>query len=436
MRSRFAVLASVLTALVLVAVPGIVNAAPHHNHGLTISATPNPIITGDAVLIYGQLNTPHPAGQTIVLYHRVNPAKHFSVIGSTTTNAQGFYEFTREEGVVLTNRSWFVRAPALPGNIHSRTVHEAVAAALSIAADKATALTNHPVTFTGHVAPVGFHVGERVYLQAQQGSSGDDWRTLKSGVIDGSSNYAISYRFAVAGSHELRVVFRGDKRNVHAASDAVTVTVEQAENPTFTINTSAPVIADGSSATISGVLYMKPASATSALTPDPGVMVTLWGYQDDHKAQPISSVVTGTDGSYSFTVSPMHNTVYYVRTTFAPLRRTARLFEGVRDVVTITPSSTTSTVGQSVTFQGSVSPDKAGHVIDLQRLGKDGDFHTVAVGHINASSAYEFVWKFGSAGTHTFRTVVPGGPANVSGHSAAVAITVSAPPASSLPPGS
>jgi hypothetical protein len=433
MRLRFAVLASLLTALVSVAAPGVVSAAPHHNHGLTINATPNPIITGDAVLIYGQLNTPNRANQMIVLYHRVNPAPHFTVIGVTKTDAFGFYEFTREEGIVLTNRSWFVRAPLLPGNIHSRTIHERVAAALSLAPSSITGDTGHPITFTGHVLPAVVHSGESVFLQAQVGAAGDEWRTIKRGVIDASSNYSIPYRFAIPGVRDLRVAFRGDVRNIAAVSDTVSVTIQQVQNPTFTINTSASIIDDGSSATISGVLYQVPATATSTLLPEPNVNVTLWGRQDNGTPQRLDHATTGMDGSYTFTASPQHNTVYQVRTTFAPARHTALLFEGVRDVVTINPSSTTSMVGQTVTFTGTVQPDKAGHVIELQRLGKDGDYHTVAIGVVNVSSAYKFVWRFGSPGVHTFRTVVPGGPENVSGHSPAVAITVSPAPISTLP---
>ena len=71
------------------------------------------------MLIYGQLKGAPVAGQTIRLYHRVNPSPFFTLIGSTTTDSFGFYKFTREEGVVMSNRSWFVRGP---GFTHSRTV--------------------------------------------------------------------------------------------------------------------------------------------------------------------------------------------------------------------------------------------------------------------------------------------------------------------------
>ena len=85
MRLRFAVLALLSSALVSIAVPaGALAHGPRHNHGLTIAATPNPIISGEGVLIYGQLNGSNHSGQTIYLYHRVNPAHSFTLIGTTT----------------------------------------------------------------------------------------------------------------------------------------------------------------------------------------------------------------------------------------------------------------------------------------------------------------------------------------------------------------
>jgi hypothetical protein len=432
------VLASLVAVLGIASVPALAEAAPHHNHGLTIAATPNPIIAGDAVLIYGQLNVPRPGNRTVVLYHRINPAPFFTIIGRTKTTSTGFYEFNRpqnpitELSVVLTNRSWFVRAPGLPGNLHSRTVHERVAAEVSLTPPTPPStgfLTNQPAVFTGSVAPD--HAGSLVLLQEQTGSAGNAWRTLKAGRLDGASQFSIVYRFRVPADHTVRVLFPADARNIAAFSDSVTVAVQQKENPHFTITTSTPIIPIASSATIDGVLSMP-----GLTTPDPGVMVTLWGRADGAPYAPITGTTTGTDGSYSFTVTPTQNEEYQVRTSFAPLRMTAALFVGVEDAVTLTPSSTTSSVGQSITFSGIVTPGKAGHEIELERLGADGHYHVVAIGFVNASSAYQFTWTFGTPGTKTFRVHISGGPENVGNSSNPVSIAVSLPPVTSLPPAS
>ena len=425
MRLRFTVLATAVAALALAAVPGVASAAPRHSHGLTIHAVPHSIIAGEAVLIFGQLEGPDHANQAIRLYHRVNPNRGFTLISTTHTDSTGQYEFTRAEGLVLTNRSWFVRGP---GFTHSRTVHERVAALVSLAASSSSGITRHPIIFSGHLTPD--HTGEPVLLQVQKGSS-NNWRTLKRGVVGPGSNYQIPYAFRIPGAYDLRALFRGDSRNIAASSDDVTVIIQQAEVPDFTIQTSDPIVTSDGPFTISGTLD-KPGSTT----PEPGTMVSLFAKapQSGRPFREVMSTTTGMDGSYTFAnLESTVNELYQVRTTFAPARHTEPLFEGVQDVVTMTPSSSTSTVGGHITFTGNVSPDKAGHAIYLQKLGADSDWHTVETRFVTNSSTFQFGWTFGNAGVKQFRARITGGPANVGGASAPVTIDVTLPPLSSLP---
>ena len=214
-------------------------------------------------------------------------------------------------------------------------------------------------------------------------------------------------------------------------SAPLTVTVQQTQVPDFTINTSAPVIPYGQSATISGTLDL-----AGTTTPDPDVSVTLWGHTANTVAHTIGTpVITDTNGDYSFTVSPSNNTVYQVRTTFAPPkhRHTALLFEGVQDVVMLTPPASNATVGQHIQFTGSVSPDKAGHVIYLEKLGSDGFWHIAETSFVHHDSTFAFGWTFGNAGTKEFRVVIPGGPDNVGAASSTATINVTLPPVASLP---
>jgi hypothetical protein len=422
-----------LTVLVAVSVAPSGSAAPSHNHGLTIAVTPNPILAGEGVLIYGQLNTKPAGGQTIVLYHHVSGKPGYTVIGMTTTSSAGFYEFTRAESVVVSNRSWYVRALGAKA-VHSRTVHERVAALVSLAASVTVGETGQPVVFSGNVSLN--HAGETVLLQQQVGTGATGWKTLASAVIGPGSDYTIPYRFRIPGAHDMRVRFPGDHRDIAALSDTVTVTIQQTQNPSFTINSSAPVVEVGSPASISGILYL---AATT--TPKAGVSVTLLGreapFAPGNEFAPVAApVVTGADGSYSFSVTPVHNVEYEVQTTAAAIthRHTAILFEGVRDLVTIAPSSATATVGGSVTFTGTITPDLAGHEIELQKLGSDGAYHTVATRFVDPASVFEFTWTFGTSGTKTFRAHISGGPGNVGGVSPPVAVAASLPPVTSLPP--
>ncbi len=432
MRLRLAVLATLVTTLAAGAVTSVASAAPRHNRGLTINAIPNPIDAGEGVFIYGQLNVGPAGGQTIVLYHHLaDSGLGYTKVGQTTTDSRGFYEFTRAEDVVLTNRSWFVREQGIH-QIHSRTVFERVSALVSLAASTTTAVTGQPVTFTGSVTPN--HAFERVVLQ-EQGADGN-WRDLKSGRLGGGSNYSITYPWRFAGDHTVRVLFPSDARNIAGTANPVTVAVQQKQIAGFTINSSDQLIAYQQSVTISGVLDQ----SSSSTTPETSTPVTLWArsaYQSQFT--PVADTTTGMDGSYTFAPPemPNYNTVYQVRTTIAPHRHSAVLFEGVQDALTLTPSSTTSEVGGSVTFTGTVLPDKAGHVIYLQRLGADGNWHNEEVRFVTNASTFQFGWTFGKAGAYQFRARITGDRGNVGGASAPVTITVS--PAVStmtLPPAS
>ena len=161
-------------------------------------------------------------------------------------------------------------------------------------------------------------------------------------------------------------MFRSDARNLRGASDPLTVDVEQAQVPGFTISSSSPIADEGSSITISGVLDQ--AGTTS---PAPNTVVQLWGRTADQRHfLVLADGTTGVDGSYSFTRPAVTaNTVYFVATLrlgHDKARRTARLYQGVRDVLTMQASAPSATTGQVVTFSGTVMPDKAGHSIYLQ----------------------------------------------------------------------
>jgi hypothetical protein len=427
MRLRITVLACALCALASAAAPSLAGAAPVHNRGLSIHAVPQHIIAGEAVLIFGQLKGPDHANQVVTLFHRINPNPGFTVIGTTRTNANGQYEFTRQEGIVDTNREWFTRGP---GATHSRTVHERVDALVSLAASSPSGLTRHPIVFSGHVTPD--HSGGVVALQQQKGSS-DDWTTIKTARIGPGSNYTISHAWRVPGAYDVRVKFRGDARNTPAVSDIASVVIEQTEVPGFTITSSDPIVQNGQAVTISGVL-----DSPGTTTGEPNTSVSLFEKvpQSNAPYRELTTTTTGADGSYSFAnLASSTNELYLVRTTFAPRRHTAVLFEGVQDVVTMSSSSATSTVDGQVVFTGSVSPDKTGHAIYLQKLGKDGDWHTVEVRFVNGASTFQFGWTFGTAGSKEFRARITGGPGNVGGASAPVTVVVSLPPLTTLPTG-
>jgi hypothetical protein len=420
MRTRLTMLAAALAGLALTAGPGLAVAAPRHNQGLTINATPRRILSGQGVLIYGQLNGTNVADQTITLYHRINPRPGFTKVQSTTTDANGFYEFARGDGIVTTNREWFVRGP---DGTHSRTVHERVAALLSLGAAQTTGTTNHRVIFTGSVSPAQRF--RRVLLQQQDRVGGNGWHTIASTFTGRGSDFVFAHAFRRPGVYTLRAYFSGDARNAAGESDSVTVTIQQAQIKGFTITSSEPVITEGRSVTISGVVDQ------------PNTQVTLYVQQYGHPREALATTITGGDGSYHFSDTPVYNTVYRVGLTLHPHRMSGRLFEGVQDKVSIQSSASTATVGSSVTITGAVSPDKTGHLIYLQQLGADGRWQDVARSVVIHGSTYSFTYTFGQAGAAALRARIYGGPENVGGASSPVTVTVSGTaPAATLPPAS
>lgn len=432
MRLRVCILACALAMLGSFTAAGSASAAPHHNRGLTIAVTPNPVSAGDAVVIYGRLRGPGSANEPIRLFHHViNSGSGYTQIGTTLTNSAGYYEFLRPDGLVYTNRNWFVRGP---DGSHSRTVHEHVMPLVSIAASTTNTDTNHAVVFSGHVIPS--HRFEQVFLQQRIGMS-DDWRTLRTTTLDPSSDYFVAYRWRRPGVHDVRVLFRGDARNTRGASDFVTVEVQQAQVPGFTINSSQPIVPSGGSVTISGMLDQ--AGTTNPVNQN--TVVQLWGRLPDqpHFAV-IADTLTGPNGSYSFDQSNLTtNTTYFVATMplpHSPRRHTALLFEGVQDVVMMQVNPSSTSTGQTFTFTGTVQPNKADHVIYLQKLGKDGDWHTVETGIVQPNSSYQFTWTAGSPGSYNFRARITSDENNVGSASPPVMVAATTPSPSSLPPGS
>jgi hypothetical protein len=292
--------ASACVACACATVPSIAGAAPHADRALTIHATPSHVIAGEPVLIFGRLDGRRPADQTITLWHRVNPHARFTVIGRTRTDQTGRYEFTRAQDIVDSNRSWFVRGPR---HSHSMTIHEGVAAEVTLTPSAMEGTTRHPLTFAGTVTPN--HRDSRVELQVQRGDA-NRWRTVTTVTLGAGSRYSIGHAWRTAGPRNVRVRFVGDRRNTPAVSDPASIVIDQRQAPYFTINTTDPIVANGASAAISGKLDRQGTSA-----PDPGVEVGLYARAPHgERFTLVQQTATAASGSYGFTVQDTTNQLY------------------------------------------------------------------------------------------------------------------------------
>jgi len=420
-RLRCAVPIGLLATLAGAALPGVASAAPASDHGLTSHTFPDPSLAREEIVVQGRLTVAPVGEQKIILYHHnAGSTARYKRYGVAMTDAQGYYQFVIKPGP-STNQTGFVVEDGHRA-VHSRLVYQRVQALVSITADPANADTLQPVRFTGHVTPD--HRFGRVLLQAQEGSSAD-FRTIKDGRLDAGSNYSISYRFRRPGVRDLRVLLPGDLRNIASPSDPVSVTIQQRQNPSFTISSSSPITVFNTPVTISGTLY-----EPGTMTPEGNTSVTLHGRSTDQSFRSLGSTTTASNGSYSFTQSPTRNELYYVATTLPPRRHTAPLLEGVRDEVTL--MATTSAASKSVTaFVGQVTPYKGRKTICLQRLGTDGDYDNVKCKAISTSSTYEFVRTVFDTGT--FRTRVFSDRFNLGNVSPTVTVNGGLPPASTAP---
>lgn len=408
MRIRLALVAAAIAAAAGVLIASSVAVATPR-HSITINAQPNPDVVGDPVLIFGRLSGPNVNDKRVVLWHRLAGHSGFTRVASVRTDALGFYEIPRVEGLVTTNRFWFVTSDGA----RSRTVKESVFADVT-ANGPSTALTNEPVSITGKVTPN--HAGERIYLQRQVGANTDDWRTIDSARIRAGSTYTIVHRFRVADTYTLRTLFGGDRRNLRSPSSSFELVVNQRQNPKLTIAASADPIDVGQSVNVTGHL-----AGVSA--PEP---VTLYARPYNGSFSPVATALTNASGDYSFTQTPQTNTVYKVQ---AVGKSSAQLFEAVRVVLSIQASATTLQTGQTLTLSGTVTPPKPGHSIELQILGDDGDFHTLQFGTVSGST-YQINHVVQSPGQKTYRVLLNGGPINAGGHSPTVTVTVTPPPPS------
>ncbi|HEY7629079.1 MAG TPA: hypothetical protein VH817_00165 [Thermoleophilaceae bacterium] len=388
--------------------------SPNGRHNISIATSDNPVVAGDQLAIFGRLRGPNNGNRMVVLWHRINPRRFFSPIQRTRTDAHGFYAFLRPNGVVNTNRNWYVKSL----RARSRTVHEKVFSLVTLSgpADGSNLETGpaHKVTFSGTVSP--FAVGDRVILQRQNANSGKGWHRIDQTRVRPGGTYTINHTFRVPGDANVRVVVGATRRNIRSVSNVLSYEVSQAQNPALTLNSSANPLTVGQATTLTGTVQG-----------GAGQQVNLLARTVGGQFQQVATTVADGSGNYSFVQVPLHNTLYQVQSGG---KKSAQLFEGVKFLLSASESPSTVSAGQSVTFSGTVAPDATGHVIYLQRQNPNGNgFHTVQVQNVGAGSVYTITRRLFVPGTKVFRVFIPGGPLNQGAASQTFTITVNpAPP--------
>jgi hypothetical protein len=396
--------------------------SPNGRCAINLNVAPHQITAGDSVVAFGQLrcrDQSHAGGQTVSLLERATAAPGFDVVQTSTTNAQGFYEFTVIG--LEANSEFFVRSHGAASA--RRTVKVGAQVTLSAPPEGTQIFTGRSsrVTFTGTVSPTD--AGARVVLQRQNAVTGNEWHRIDFGRVSTAGTFSITHTFVVPGDANIRVLVHSRRRNVPSPSGVLNYEISQTENPSFTIEASADPIAYGQPVTISG--------AVSGATREPLTLEAHTARQ--HGFAPVAEVLTDGAGNYTFAAqSPIQSTFYAVK---GPGKHSAVLYEGVKDVLTAAVSQTTIQAGQTLMFTGTVAPDHFGHLIYLERQNAAGTgFHVVEVGTVTAGSSYSIEHIVYDTGTKVFRVKIPGGPENEGAASPAFAIDVTAAPAAALQP--
>jgi hypothetical protein len=427
---RLASAAIAATALLALVVAPTASAHKHPSPGgrcrISLNVAPREITAGDPVVAFGRLlctRRVDVAGQTVKLLEHSFGTPGYTLVQSTTTGPLGFYELTQTG--VEANSAFYVRSHGAQSG--RRRVRVAAQVTLSGPPEGTQLLTGvaNAVTFTGTVAPPD--AGARVILQRQNALTGNEWRRIGDGTVGPEGDFSIAHTFVVPGDANLRVLVRSHGTNIPSPSNVLTYEISQAQNPQMTINASADPIVYGQTVTISGV------AAGLASTP----VTLLARTASQHGFAPVSEVTTNAGGEYTFPAqSPVYNTFYEVKTgARASARKSAVLYEGVKDVLSAEVSPSTIQAGQALTFKGTVAPEHSGHIIYLERQNASGNgFHVVEVASIGAGSTYTITHTVYDVGTKVFRVRVPGDPENEGAVSAPFTIQVTPAPASALMP--
>ena len=414
--------ATSLLALAPAAASAHKHPSPRGRCAINIRVAPRLITAGEQVEVKGRLECLPLAGagsQAVTLYEYVAGTAGYVPVQSTTTDTSGVYEF--KPPALSANTSFYVRSHgAQSGRKKARVAVQVTLTGPPEGTQIETGAPNKQ-TFSGTVSPAD--VGARVILQRQNALTGNEWRRIDSGAVEGNGTFSITHAFIVPGDASIRVLVRSQRRNVPSESNVLGYEVSQAQNAELTINSSADPIPYGQSVTLSGTL---------AGGADQSVTLLARTVRQRGFAR-VAQTTTDSSGNYTFAaLAPINSTFYKVQ---GEGKTSAVLFEGVKDVLSAQVSATSIPEGQTLTFTGSVVPSHPGHIVYVERQNASGEgFHVVQVQRLSAESTFSMPYQVYSTGSQVFRVYIPGGPENEGDASQLFTILVTPVPAAQLTP--
>ncbi len=393
---------------------------------LSLNAEPRTLTAGEAPQVFGRLHCPgaSAASQTVTLFgHSIGQANQ--ALGTTTTDTGGY--FTLVAPAPSTDTLYYVTAVGAT----SPTKAVKVAPEVTIHGPEETKAlltgVTSRVTFSGAVSPND--AGAEVVLQREQAVAVEEWHAIQRGVVGPQGEYSFVHAFKIPGEANIRVVVRPHRRfSAFGASTPLSYVISQRENPLLTL------LATGSGASSDPILFAQTVTLHGVLAGGGGQTITLQARSKQGQFATVATTTANQAGQYSFTQAPQENTAYKV---LGGGRHSAVLFEGVKYVLTAGVSAGTVQAGQTLTFAGTVTPFREGHVVYLERQNANGGgYHVVDLGTLTAgpggSGTYSITHAFFGMGKQILRIKVPGDPANEGMASAPFTIEVTPSPAAAL----
>ena len=394
---------------------------------LNLIAEPRTVTSGEAPQLFGRLHCPASAAeaaQTVTLYGR-SAGQVNKAIGTTTTDAGGYYTLVPPAPETDTLYS------AAAAGATSPTKLVKVSPAVTIhGPDESKALltgVRSVATFSGTVSPVDG--GAEVVLQREQAVANEEWHRIQRGVVGPHGEYTFVHKFVIPGDANIRVVVRPHRRfSAFGASTPLSYVISQRQNPLLTL------LATGSGASNDPILFAQTVTLHGVLAGGGGQTMTLLARPKKGQFTAVATTVADSAGQYSFAQAPQQNTAYKV---LGGGRHSAVLFEGVKYSLTAGVSAGTVQAGQALTFSGTVTPFREGHVVYLERQNANGGgFHVVDLGTLTPGpgigGSYSITHVFFGMGKQVLRIKVPGDPVNEGIASAPFTIEVTPSPAAAL----
>jgi len=396
---------------------------------ISLTAEQHAVTSGEAALLSGALSCSGggAGGQTVTIYERMAGVPGFKVVGTTTTattTPEGAYTFT--SAPLVTDSTFYAEA------VHARSAEKIIGVAPQVKLEgpaEGTILETglaHQVTFKGTVNPTD--TGAEVVLERENSTSTEEWRTIQLGnFVKANGTYTITYNFGAPGDVDLRaVVLRHGKFDVHGVSNALSYEIDQTQNPHLTLEPKTDPVAYGQPVILKGVLK----------TGGAGKKVVLSDRSSGGTFTKVAEATTGVGGAYEITIPSATESTFYQATS--GVLHSVAVYEGVKwivDPATVTATKVSS--GQEVTFSGTVSPDRAGHFVYLERQNVyGGGYHVVDLSTVTASTpttgTYSIKYNPIGRGKQAYRIKVPGDPINQAGSSAPLELEVT--PSSAPPP--